>query len=110
MRHPQQAGHDSLGDAGGGTPHPRAPAATPFAYPKEEHPRDTGVVAGGTDIDPQLDRTRQGRRDARDEPQAPQEGDGEGSAQIHAAFCHAGLANRPRLLAPGDTVTLAEPH
>jgi len=43
-------------------------------------------------------------------PKPPQEGDGEGSAQIHAAFCHAGLANRPRLLAPGDSVTLAEPH
>jgi len=43
-------------------------------------------------------------------PKPPQEGDDEGSAQIHAAFCHAGLANRPRLLAPGDTVTLAEPH
>ena len=43
-------------------------------------------------------------------PKPPQEGDGEGSAQIHAAFCPAALANRPRLLAPGDTVTLAEPH
>jgi hypothetical protein len=41
MRHPQQAGHDSLGDADGGTPHPRAPPATPFASPKERHPRDT---------------------------------------------------------------------
>ncbi len=34
----------------------------------------------------------------------------EGPAQIHAGFCHAGLANRLRLLAPGDSVTLAEPH
>ncbi len=50
MRHPQQAGQDSLGDADGGTPHPRAPAATPLAYPEREGTHATNrVVAGGTD-------------------------------------------------------------
>jgi hypothetical protein len=51
MRHPQQAGHDSLGDAGGGTPHPRAPPATPFASPKERHLRDTSCGARKYDSD-----------------------------------------------------------
>ncbi len=71
MRHPQQAGQDPLGDADGGTPHSRAPAATPLAYPEREGTHATNRVVQEGLTRPQLDRTRQGGRDARDESQAP---------------------------------------